>query len=308
MRHLFRFRCALSSRRWIQLIFEDPKSSRCPEAHLYSTVTWYHSYLQKASPKYRQEKKIQRVNILQDPGIPIVDRLSRNELIELLKNSIVYREGALLALSKPCGLSITGQEPSLNTLLPDLRKALCLSETPHIVTAAQRDLSGLVLLSNCHQTTRIIEAAILQARKAQIPVATYWAVTVGTLHPSEGEIKMPLKISRIHERQLVIPAPDPAPGNLQRKEVKKAVTRYRVLDSAEGCSLVQLQPLSTFQDQLRVHLSVKLSPALGDHVYSSRVGCILGVPISLPVDSVEPHPQVGVDKIQMGVHLTFSSC
>ncbi|NWS48833.1 RUSD3 synthase, partial [Probosciger aterrimus] len=90
----------------------------------------------------------------------------------------------------------------------------------------------------------------------------------------------------------VVPVLAPGRRSLARKEVKNTLTRYRVLGAAGGCALLQLQPKTAFPEQLSVHLTLLLCPALGDHQHSSRVGRVLGVPFLLPPESVPSRTQV----------------
>ncbi|XP_072928863.1 mitochondrial mRNA pseudouridine synthase RPUSD3-like isoform X1 [Hemitrygon akajei] len=258
--------------------------------------------------KHTQKQHVKRgsaVSILQDPGIPMLGKMSRQELVELIATSVVYQEYPLIGINKPPGFSITGNgsDLCLTSLLPDLRQQLQLSEELHIVKASHRDYSGLVLLSNCHQTTKLIEDAFIQARRKKEPLMTYCAVTVGVPEPEEGEISMALKQQNIGKQKLVVPVFHPTHGNLQRKEAKKAVTQYKVLDAAAGCALVQLRPLMTFESLLEVHLSLKLCKVLGDHVYSARLGKVLGVPFCLPVESAIPQTQVLDEFLLRKLHL-----
>lgn len=112
----------------------------------------------------------------------------------------------------------------------------------------------------------------------------------------------------------------PAPGrcSLARKDVKITLTQYRVLSAMGGCALLQLQPKtgewplntsttpamlpdpcnlascssSAFPEQLQVHLTLLLCPALGDHEHSSHVGRVLGVPFFLTPGTVPTRTQV----------------
>ncbi|XP_075430510.1 mitochondrial mRNA pseudouridine synthase RPUSD3 [Ascaphus truei] len=241
----------------------------------------------------------ERVSILRDPGVVTVGKLTREKLCELLVQSVVYMKGPLVAINKPQGLSIAGkqEEVTLLSLLYELRESLGLSHELHVVKAAPKESSGLVLLSGCHTTTKHMEEFYARCRKTPMPVATYWAVTVGVPDPPEGEIKMALKVERIGDTDLVVPVMDPSKGSLERREVKKTETRYEVLDVADGCALVQLQPMSIFQAQILVHATLKFCPVLGDHIYSARVGKLLGEDIYVPVDIALPQAQLLEDKI-----------
>ncbi|XP_043563753.1 mitochondrial mRNA pseudouridine synthase RPUSD3-like [Chiloscyllium plagiosum] len=272
-------------------------------SHFSSMISCSDIQLKKQIPKHRQRlKQDKAVSILRDPGVPVLEKLTREDLLKMLATSVVYQENPLIGINKPAGLPITGKELSFTSLLPELQQRLHLSKELHIVKASNRDHSGLVLLSTCHQTTKYIENAFIQARRRKEALTSYCAVTVGIPEPAEGEISVALTKQNIGEHELVVPVFHPTPGNFQRKEAKKAVTRYKVLDTANGCALVQLQPLTTFESVLQVHLTVKLSAVLGDHVYSSRLGKVLGIPFCLPVELAIPRIQVLDESLLRKLH------
>ncbi|KAM4651932.1 mitochondrial mRNA pseudouridine synthase RPUSD3-like [Discoglossus pictus] len=283
----------------------------CPSAscHLHavrtkSTVSWHRTDLQQSGKECKTKES--RVNILRDPGVVPVGKLTKDEICEHLMRNIVHRTGPLVAFNKPPGLSIAGkqEEVSVMLLLTDLQQRLGLREELHVVKAAPKESSGVVLLSTCHQTTKHMEDFYAKCRKVARPVTTYCAVTVGVPSPPEGEINVALKVERIEEYNMVVPVMDPSKGSLERREVKRTQTRYKVLDHAEGCALVQLQPMSVFQAQLQVHASLKFCPLLGDHTYSARVGKVLGEDIYVPVDIALPRTQVLEEPLLRRMRLT----
>ncbi|NXP64990.1 RUSD3 synthase, partial [Chloropsis cyanopogon] len=225
--------------------------------------------------------------------------------------------GALLALSKPPGLPIVGRpgDLSLDALLPALRRRLGLAAELHVVKAPAREYSGLVLLSSCYHTTKKLQEFFTTARwRGQYP-ATYRAITVGVPAEVEGEISTGLCWQQQGDRAMVrgcrwaggtggspgsaegcalqvVPVPAPGRRSLARKDVKSTLTRYRVLSAVGGCALLQLQPKTAFPEQLQVHLTLLLCPALGDHKHSARVGRVLGVPFLLSPESAPSRTQV----------------
>ncbi|XP_039589903.1 mitochondrial mRNA pseudouridine synthase RPUSD3 isoform X1 [Passer montanus] len=220
--------------------------------------------------------------------------LGPKETLKLLEGSVVHREGALLALSKPPGLPVLGRpgDLSLDALLPALRQRLGLSAELHVVKAPAREYSGLVLLSSCYHTTKKLQQFFTNARvRGQYP-ATYRAITVGVPAEVEGEISTGLCWQQQGDRAMVVPVPAPGRRSLARKEVKSTLTRYRVLRALGGCALLQLQPRTAFPEQLQVHLTQLLCPALGDHKHSSRVGRVLGEPFFLTLETAPPQTQV----------------
>ncbi|XP_065498409.1 mitochondrial mRNA pseudouridine synthase RPUSD3 [Caloenas nicobarica] len=220
--------------------------------------------------------------------------LGPEEALGLLEASVVHREGALLALSKPPRLPVLGRpgELSLSALLPALRRRLDLPAELHVVKAPARECSGLVLLSGCHRATEQLQRFFTTARRRGWFPATYCAVTVGVPAEAEGEIRTGLRWQQQGDTAAVVPVLSPGRHSLARKEVKSTLTRYQVLGAAGGCALLQLQPRTAFPEQLPVHLTLLLCPALGDHEHSSRVGRVLGVPFLLPPEATPTRTQV----------------
>ncbi|NXI32700.1 RUSD3 synthase, partial [Sterrhoptilus dennistouni] len=228
--------------------------------------------------------------------------------------------GALLALSKPSGLPVLGRpgDLSLDALLPALRRRLGLAAELHVVKAPAREYSGLVLLSSCYHTTKRLQQFFTNARRRGQYPATYRAITVGVPAEVEGEICTGLCWQQQGDRAMVVPVPAPGRRSLARKDVKITLTQYRVLSAMGGCALLQLQPrtgewpLNTsttpamlpdpcnlsscsspaFPEQLQVHLTLLLCPALGDHEHSSHVGRVLGMPFFLTPGTVPTRTQV----------------
>ncbi|XP_013925946.1 PREDICTED: RNA pseudouridylate synthase domain-containing protein 3 isoform X1 [Thamnophis sirtalis] len=219
--------------------------------------------------------------------------LEPDSLLKLLKTSIVHADGTLVAINKPCGIPISGkpEDLTLQSVLPQLSQILNLPQDLQVIKAPEKEGSGLVLLSSCPNTTRYLQDFYSQRKKKKHPVATYCAVTTRTPVATEGEINTGLKMVDVDGFDMVVPVASPSRKSLQAKEVKRTLSYYKVLDSKEGCALLQLQPVTTFRNQLQVHLTLILSPLLGDHMYSSRVGTVLGEPFLLPAEETPPRTQ-----------------
>ncbi|KAG8435990.1 hypothetical protein GDO86_007183 [Hymenochirus boettgeri] len=286
------------SRSWLSLAEGSCHRASCCLSTVRSKdrIPWYQTQLEvnEKVTKSRFSPLSKRVSILRDPGVVTVDRLSKEKIFQLLGDNVVYRKDPLLVISKPQGFSVTGNqdEVSLSSLLPELQQHLGIRGDLHIVKAAPKESSGHVLLSTCHVTTKRIEEFYGLCRKKQRPVATYCAVTVGVPSQAEGEIKAALKVEQIEDLRLVVPVTNPSKGSLEKREVKRAETRYKVLDSNQGCALVQLQPMSVYQAQLLVHVTLMFCRILGDHTYSARIGKVLGENVFLPVETALPRTQM----------------
>ncbi|MBZ3875285.1 RNA pseudouridylate synthase domain-containing protein 3 [Sciurus carolinensis] len=242
------------------------------------------------------------------PGVLQLKTLSREELVGVLREAVVDKKGPLLTLNKPQGLPVTGKpgELTLLSVLPELSHSLGLSEQDlHVVRAAGKEASGLVLLSSCPQTASRLQKFFIHSRKAQRPTATYCAITDGIPATSEGKIQAALRLECSDGLSLVVPVKSPS-----RKDILEGVRRthshFRVMATGSGCALVQLQPLTAFPDQLQVHMMLQLCPLLGDHTYSARMGTVLGQRFLFSAQSTKPQRQVLDEALLRCLHLTPS--
>ncbi|KAM5315452.1 mitochondrial mRNA pseudouridine synthase RPUSD3 isoform 2-T3 [Glossophaga mutica] len=213
------------------------------------------------------------------PGLLQPENLSREELIAVLRASVVDQKG------KP-------GELTLLSVLPELSQSLGLGEQEfQVVQASGKETSGLVLLSSCPQTASRLQKFFAHSRRAQRPTATYWAVTDGIPATSEGKVQAALKLDHVDGVDLVVPVKSPSRKDIL-EGVKRTLSHFRVVATGSGCALVQLQPLTVFPSQLQVHMVLQLCPVLGDHRYSARVGTVLGQRFLLPAESTKPQRQV----------------
>ncbi|KAM5315453.1 mitochondrial mRNA pseudouridine synthase RPUSD3 isoform 3-T4 [Glossophaga mutica] len=140
------------------------------------------------------------------PGLLQPENLSREELIAVLRASVVDQKGPLVTLNKPQGLPVTGKpgELTLLSVLPELSQSLGLGEQEfQVVQASGKETSGLVLLSSCPQTASRLQKFFAHSRRAQRPTATYWAVTDGIPATSEGKVQAALKLDHVDGVDLV---------------------------------------------------------------------------------------------------------
>ena len=126
------------------------------------------------------------------------------------------------------------------------------------VNRLDRDTSGLLLIARNKLAAGRLTAA-MQSGKIR---KTYLAVLRGDDLPDFGRIEKPLHRTEksIIVREVCAPeAPDAEP----------ALTEYRVLARASGCSLVAARPLTGRTHQLRVHFAFLGCPILSDDLYGT---------------------------------------
>lgn len=172
--------------------------------------------------------------------------------------SILFEDDALIALDKPVGILMhpspvcfTG---TLANYLLDYYQKTGQHCAVHPVSRLDRDTFGVVLLAkNSHVHAKMHEMQLSGGIEK-----IYHAAVLGGPTQDEGIIDAP--IARLSDRSLL---------RTVREDGKHAKTRFRVLERREGCSLLELQPLTGRTHQLRVHCAYSGFPILGDPQYGS---------------------------------------
>lgn len=172
---------------------------------------------------------------------------------------ILYEDDTLIAINKPPGMVV---HPSykqlsgtlLNSVLWHVRART--GARPGILTRLDKDTSGIVVIAfaaGAHATMQR-DAAAGRIRKE------YLAIVHGSPDPSAGVIREPLGRDPSDRRRVVV-TPGGAPSE----------TRYEVIRSLPaGLSVVRCELVTGRTHQIRVHLSTRGWPILGDALYGGR--------------------------------------
>ncbi|KAM3877791.1 pseudouridylate synthase RPUSD4, mitochondrial [Diretmus argenteus] len=204
-----------------------------------------------------------------------------NVLAKHLHKSVLFKNEDVVVINKPYGVPVQDVSgvTSISSVLPVLVKMMDGMKSDsqlHPCLGLDKESTGTLLLARSEE---VLEHILDVHRNNQVQ-RKYWVITVGVPVPSEGVIDIP-----VIERQVTGPQPhfkmglsplyrmnDSGEGITRvraHRQAHCAVTKYRVLDSSSGCSLVELQPLTGVKHQLRVHMALALAcPIIGDHKYS----------------------------------------
>ncbi len=205
---------------------------------------------------------------------------------EWLRAAVLHRDDDVIAINKPPGLAVqggTGVSRHVDALLDALQ--FDAPERPRLVHRLDKDTSGLLVLGRNARAAAALAAAF-RGRKAH---KLYWALVVGVPELAAGVIDAPL------EKQ-------GGPGAIkvvQSRDGKRAVTRYRVIETAGSrVAWLALYPETGRTHQLRVHCTVMGTPILGDGKYGGSEAFIEGVPgarqVHLHARALSlPHPRRG---------------
>jgi tRNA pseudouridine32 synthase / 23S rRNA pseudouridine746 synthase len=168
---------------------------------------------------------------------------------------VLYRDGLMLVIDKPAGLSVH-RGPQGGASLEDHFDALRfgLPRAPALAHRLDRETSGCLVLGR-HRKALAHLGLLFKHRKVG---KTYWAVVEGGPAADEGTID--LALGRLDETRGWWMKPDP-------KGVP-AVTQWKVMGRGD-LTWLALEPITGRTHQLRVHCAALGFPIVGDAIYGT---------------------------------------
>ncbi|XP_061788322.1 pseudouridylate synthase RPUSD4, mitochondrial-like [Nerophis lumbriciformis] len=214
-----------------------------------------------------------------------LQKVHPNVLAKHLSRNVLYQNQHVVLINKPYNVPLrdSSKDTSISSVLPvvakmmDGMKARCESQLLPCL-GLEKEMTGVLLLARSEEAVE----HIYELHRSNQVQRKYWIVTVGVPVPSEGIIDIP-----IIEREVAGPPSHFKMGlspvyrmnekgtgltkMRAHRQALPAATKYKVLDSGSGCSLVELQAFTGVKHQLRVHMACALAcPILGDHKYSHQ--------------------------------------
>jgi 23S rRNA pseudouridine1911/1915/1917 synthase len=170
---------------------------------------------------------------------------------------IVFEDADLLIVNKPPGL-LTSTVPREKrvTLLALVRDYLAAGDPrakAGLIHRLDRDASGLLVFSKHHEAYRALKQQFFEHAVDRI----YYAVTQGAPNPTKGKIESSL-----------VELPDGSVHSTRQfGKGQHAETGYEVLRKTTQRALVRVTLFTGRKHQIRVHLSERGAPIVGDTVY-----------------------------------------
>jgi 23S rRNA pseudouridine1911/1915/1917 synthase len=195
------------------------------------------------------------IEITVRPPPPRDDRI-RPEEGELV---LLHVDDQLIVVDKPAELTVhPGAGRRTGTLahrllarFPEIR-GLGGPGRPGIVHRLDKDTTGVMVVARTERAYRALSQAFARRRVEK----RYLAICHGTPEPPEGRIDAPIGRHPRRRKEMTV-----------RRGARRAVTRYRVLASAGGLSVLELDLETGRTHQIRVHLKYAGHPLVGDPVY-----------------------------------------
>ena len=170
---------------------------------------------------------------------------------------IIYIDDNVVVIDKPVGV-LTHSKGALNdefTVAEFFRRYPTVgldTSRPGIVHRLDRDTSGVMIGARNEETATMLQKQFADRKTKK----EYMAVVTG--HPKQDEALIDLPIGR-----------NPTAPSTFRVDAsgKSAQTTYKVIETGDTYSLVQLRPRTGRTHQLRVHMQYLGVPIVGDRVY-----------------------------------------
>ena len=176
------------------------------------------------------------------------------------KLEIIHQDKDLIAINKPAGLlSVGSSKENKEHALALLRTQLTRGkERVQLwpVHRLDRDTSGILLFA----TSKEVREAIMA--KWAVTEKTYLAVVEGKPKEEKGTITKPLRLDE-EEYRMHVGA---------HKDAKSAITHYKLLESNEKRSLLEVNIETGRQHQIRAHMAWLGNSVVGDERYGKKGG------------------------------------
>ena len=229
-----------------------------------------------------------------DLPAPSADR----PLPQAMDLAIVFEDEHLLVIDKPAGLVVHPAPGNPDRTLVNALLAHCGDSLagiggvrrPGIVHRLDKDTSGLMVVAKT-ETAQMRLAADFAARRV---TRAYHAVVWGVPRPREGEISGAIGRSPRNRKKMAVVSHGGKP----------AVTRYRVLRAfKDSAALVECRLATGRTHQIRVHMTARGHPLIGDAVYGNPRSAARLQGLALAArEAVAAFPRQALHAVLLGFH------
>lgn len=192
--------------------------------------------------------------------IGVAQRTGHHTNTQVQKLEIIHQDKDLIAINKPAGLlSVGTNKENKNHALALLRTQLSRgkgSVNLWPVHRLDRDTSGVLLFA----TSKEVREAVMD--KWATTEKTYLAVVEGSPKVETDTINEPLRLDDKEYRMHV--------G--KHRDAKPAITHYKLKESGEKRSLLEVSIETGRQHQIRAHMAWMSNPIAGDERYGKKGG------------------------------------
>ena len=175
-------------------------------------------------------------------------------LKQRVADSIVYEDAHLIAVNKPSGIAVHGGSGVAFGMIEIVRSIRPLAKRLDLVHRLDKETSGCLLLA---KSTRCLRSLHQQLREKMVE-KTYQALVYGIWPKKLTCVDVPLHKQPLADGQLRV---------VVDVDGKKSLTRFKVLDTFNEMSLLEVKPQTGRTHQIRVHTQWAGHPIVGDDKY-----------------------------------------
>ncbi len=202
--------------------------------------------------------------------------------------NVLYEDDDLVVINKPAGLVM---HPGAGTPNGTIQNALLhhfpvLEHVPRagIVHRLDKDTSGLFVVAK----TLLAHASLVDQLQERTVSRRYDAVILG-LPIAGATIDEPIGRHPTDRTKMAIV-----------RDGREAISHYRVIESFRGHTWVQVQLETGRTHQIRVHMSHRRMPLIGDKTYGGRLRTIKGMGAEL-VESIRQFPRQALNASKLSL-------
>ena len=208
----------------------------------------------------KPETKLKIGDMVRVPPVRLDQKVTEHKpssgLLSVLDNAVVYESDQLLIVNKPSGLAVHGGSGVNLGLIEALRARPDAPRYLELVHRLDKETSGCVMIAKKRSMLTYLQDLLRQEGRIN---KRYLALVQGQWSKRKTLVNVPLYK---HE----------AAGGERRVTVdhnkgKPSKTQFKLLDSFEGCSLVEAKPLTGRTHQIRVHALHEKHALVGDDKY-----------------------------------------
>ena len=171
-----------------------------------------------------------------------------NQIIKENEDDIIDNNDDFIVINKKSGIAVQGGTKSKKNIIDIFSKSKYFQNTkPFSVHRLDKDTSGVFIIAKNRETAKLL-TSLFRLRKIY---KTYLAVCNGEISQSKGEW-----VGELVRYD----------GN--RKITEKAITKFKVIDTNNNSTLIQMNPVTGRKHQLRKQLSELDHPIYGDSKYT----------------------------------------